>query len=160
MAVDKNDYVKELNIMDETEKLYDHENSNANQVPEVLEIDNEENAINYTNTRRCWNQVETTIDNAFVYNVALEIMEEDLEPRSIGECCRRDDWPKWKDTIQSELDSLAKREVFGLIVQTLEGVKPVGYKWIFMRKINEIQKKDWKELSFDEKRAGMVYLNI
>ena len=32
---------------------------------------------------------------------------------------------------------LAKHEVFRPIVQTLEGVKPIGYKWIFVRKHNE-----------------------
>jgi hypothetical protein len=35
------------------------------------------------------------------------------------------------------LNSLAKREVFGPVVQTLEGVSPVGYKWVFVRKCNE-----------------------
>ena len=62
---------------------------------------------------------------------------EDLEPKSVEDCRRRNDWPKWKDAIQAELNYLAKREVFGSVVQTPEGVKPVGYKWIFVRKRNE-----------------------
>ncbi|KAM6594225.1 hypothetical protein CsatA_001928 [Cannabis sativa] len=33
------------------------------------------------------------------------------------------------ESIQEKLNSLAKRKVFGPIVQTPEGVKPVGYKW-------------------------------
>ena len=45
--------------------------------------------------------------------------------------------PKWKDAIQAELASLEKREVFGPIIQTPEGIKPVGYKWVFVRKRNE-----------------------
>ena len=63
------------------------------------------------------------IDNAFAYNVALDIMNEneDHEPRSVDECRRRPDWPKWKDAIQCELDSLAKRKAFGPVVQTPEG---------------------------------------
>ncbi|RVW79949.1 Retrovirus-related Pol polyprotein from transposon TNT 1-94 [Vitis vinifera] len=36
-----------------------------------------------------------------------------------------------------ELNSLTKREVFGPVVQTPEDVKPVGYKWVFVRKRNE-----------------------
>ena len=66
-------------------------------------------------------------------------MEEskDLEPKSVEECRRRNDWPKLKDAIQTELNCLAKREVFGPVVQTPEGVKPVGYKWVFVRKRNE-----------------------
>jgi len=33
----------------------------------------------------------------------------------------------WKEAIQAELNSLAKHEVFGYVVQTPEGVSPVGY---------------------------------
>jgi hypothetical protein len=35
------------------------------------------------------------------------------------------------------LNSLAKHEVFELVVQTPKCVSPVGYKWIFVRKCNE-----------------------
>ncbi|KAL0447991.1 UNVERIFIED_CONTAM: Retrovirus-related Pol polyprotein from transposon TNT 1-94, partial [Sesamum latifolium] len=42
-----------------------------------------------------------------------------------------------KKTIQDELDSRNKREVFGPITPTPKGVKPVGYKWVFVRKRNE-----------------------
>ena len=57
-------------------------------------------------------------------------MEErqDLEPKSVEEFRHRNDWPKWKDVIQAELNCLTKREVFGYVVQTPEGVKLVGYK--------------------------------
>jgi len=43
----------------------------------------------------------------------------------------------WKEAIQAELNSLAKREVFGPRVQTLEGVSSVGYMWVFVWKRNE-----------------------
>ncbi|KAD3641863.1 hypothetical protein E3N88_31087 [Mikania micrantha] len=39
--------------------------------------------------------------------------------------------------MQAELDSLNKRKVFGPIVITPKVVKPVGYKWAFVRKRNE-----------------------
>ena len=39
--------------------------------------------------------------------------------------------------MQAELNSLMKREVFGPIVQTPKGIKPIGYKWVFIRKRNE-----------------------
>ena len=48
------------------------------------------------------------------------------------ECRLRNDWPKWKEAIQAELSSLTKREVFEPIVQTLEDVKHVRYKWVFV----------------------------
>ena len=49
----------------------------------------------------------------------------------------RNDWPKWKEVIQAKLNSLTKRELFRPVVQTLEDVKPVGYKWVFVLKRNE-----------------------
>ena len=79
------------------------------------------------------------MDNVFVYDVALNIMKgnEDLEPLSVEECRQRCDWPKWQEAIQSKLNSLAKREVFGLVVQTPSDVKSIGYKWVFVQKRNE-----------------------
>ena len=62
---------------------------------------------------------------------------EDHEPKSISECQQRKDWPLWKDAINAELNSLAKRKVFGPVVHTPEDVKPVGYKWVFVQKRNE-----------------------
>jgi len=64
------------------------------------------------------------VNNVFSYNVALEVMndDEDHEPNSVDECQKRHDWPKWKEAIQSELDSLEKRNVFGPIVKTLENI--------------------------------------
>ena len=35
------------------------------------------------------------------------------------------------------MDSLAKRKVFGPVVPTPNDVKPVGYKWVFVRKRND-----------------------
>ena len=52
-------------------------------------------------------------------------------------CKNRPDWTKWKDAIQAELSSLNKRKVFGPIILTPEAVRPVGYKWVFVRKRNE-----------------------
>ena len=49
----------------------------------------------------------------------------------------RHDWLKWKNTIQTELNSLNKRKVFGPIILTPKAIKLVGYKWVFVRKRNE-----------------------
>ena len=50
------------------------------------------------------------------------------------ECRHRNDCPKWKDVIQAELNSFAKCKVFGPVVLTHEDIKPIGYKWVFLRK--------------------------
>ena len=104
------------------------------QVPETC--DNQEISINYVTTGQRWNRNKINVDDIFAYNVALNIVNdnEDLEPKSVEECRQRDDWPKWKDAIEAELNSLSKHEVFGLIVLTPDGVKPIGYKWVFVRK--------------------------
>ena len=36
-----------------------------------------------------------------------------------------------------QLKSLAKRKVFGLVVQTPTTIHPVGYRWAFVQKRNE-----------------------
>ena len=64
-------------------------------------------------------------------------MDDDCELQSIIECLQRQDWPKWEESIKAELASLAKREVFGPITRIPGNVKPVGYKWVFVRKQNE-----------------------
>jgi len=57
--------------------------------------------------------------------------------RFIEECTQQDDWLKWKETIETKLKSLGKRKVFGPVVRTPKGVKPVGHKWVFVGKRNE-----------------------
>jgi len=39
---------------------------------------------------------EIIIDNIFSYNISLDIIneKEDLEPKSVEECRRKNDWPK------------------------------------------------------------------
>ena len=39
--------------------------------------------------------------------------------------------------MQAELDSLNKRNIFGPIIPIPKTVKPIGYKWVFVRKRNE-----------------------
>ena len=107
------------------------------QVPENCE--NDEISINYVFTGEKWDRNKTIVNEIFAYNVALNIMHKskDLEPRSVEKCRQRNYWPKWEEAMKAELDSLAKREVFGPVVRTPEDVKPVGYKWVFVRKRNE-----------------------
>jgi hypothetical protein len=100
--------------------------------------ENREISINYACLSEIWNRNEIIIDDIFVFAVATEIINsDDIEPRSVDECQRRDNWQKWKEAIQVELDSLTKRKVFGPIVPTPPHVKPVGFKWVFVRKRNE-----------------------
>ena len=79
------------------------------------------------------------INDVFCFAVATKILKEDddHEPCSVDECRIKHDWSKWKEAIQVELDFLAKRKVYGPVVPTPNDVKPVGYKWVFIRKCND-----------------------
>ena len=80
-----------------------------------------------------WIEKKKIIDNTFVYIITLNVMNDNKDHKftSVDECQHGCDWPKWKDTIQTKLNSLEKCEVFGLVVQTLKGVLPTGYKRVF-----------------------------
>ncbi|KAG7527904.1 Reverse transcriptase RNA-dependent DNA polymerase [Arabidopsis suecica] len=99
-------------------------------------IDDNEKSINYIMSGIKWNRKDVDIDEIFAYKVAIEI-NEDHEPTSILECTQRSDWLKWKEAINVELSSLKKRDVFGPILRTPSEIKPVGHKWVFVRKRNE-----------------------
>ncbi|KAG7557098.1 Reverse transcriptase RNA-dependent DNA polymerase [Arabidopsis suecica] len=99
-------------------------------------IDDNEISINYIMSKIKWNRKDVDIDEIFAYKVALE-MNEDHEPTSILECTQRSDWLKWKEAINVELSSLKKRDVFGPTLRTPSEIKPVGHKWVFVRKRNE-----------------------
>ena len=72
--------------------------------PENLEI-----FIGYASLDDILKRNETVINDVFIYAVAADIMSnDDTEPRTVAECQRRTDWPKWKQAIQAELDSLEK----------------------------------------------------
>ncbi|KAL0391926.1 UNVERIFIED_CONTAM: Copia protein [Sesamum radiatum] len=123
-------------------------NVSEDKIPEDFEEDHKRNeqdlddsyemSINYAHNSLGWYRKEIKMNDIFAYSVAVEIMDEDdNDPQTMEECQHRNDWKSWKKAIQDELDSLNKREVFGPIIPTPKGVKPVGYKWVFVRKRNE-----------------------
>ena len=97
---------------------------------------NKEISISFGHTNIDKNETEYT-NEMFSYSVACDIMNDDPEPQSVIECQNRHDWAKWKEAMQAELNSLNKRNVFGSIILTPRNVKPLGYRWIFVRKRNE-----------------------
>ncbi|KAM0997725.1 hypothetical protein ACFX2C_007577 [Malus domestica] len=84
------------NVLDETH------------VPEETTVhESKEISINYACTNELWDQNEIIIDDMFAFAGATEIiLSDDIGPRSVDECKQRQDWPKWKDAIQAELNSL------------------------------------------------------
>ena len=132
-------------------KQNDHEESNIeNQIPEEIQNEqiapeevhvpeNNDISISYVHRGEKWDRNNFDVNNIFAFQVALDIIQndDDPEPQNTNECRQRNDWPKWKEAMQAELHSLIKRDVFGLVVQTPASIKPVGNKWVFVRKRNE-----------------------
>ena len=132
-------------------KQNDHEESNIeNQIPEEIQNEqiaseevhvpeNNEISISYVHRGEKWDRNNFDVNNIFAFQVALDIIQndDDPEPQNTNECRQRNDWPKWRETMQAELYSLIKRDVFGPVVQTPASIKPVGNKWVFVRKRNE-----------------------
>ena len=132
-------------------KQNDHEESNIeNQIPEEIQNEqivpeevqipeNNEISISYVHRGEKWDRNSFDVNNIFAFQVALDIIQndDDPEPQNTNECRQRNDWPKWREAMQAELHSLIKRDVFGPVVQTPASIKPVGNKWVFVRKRNE-----------------------
>ena len=70
---------------------------------EVQTSENNEISMNYVSTGKRWDRTNIVIDNIFAYNVAIGIMQEHeyFEPKFAHECRPRNDWSKWKNTIQA-----------------------------------------------------------
>ena len=113
------------------EEIQNHEDAQV--------LANDEISINYASNGELWDCTKVVVNEVFFFAVATEILKEDddHEPRSVDECRSKRDWSKWKEAIKVEFDSLAKRKVFGPIVPTPNDVRPVGYKWVFVRKRND-----------------------
>jgi hypothetical protein len=56
-----------------------------------------------------WNYNEIRVDEIFAYAIVIEVINEEYYvPKTLEECMHRNDWPKWKDALKAELDSLEK----------------------------------------------------
>ena len=53
---------------------------------------------------------DIVINNIFVFQVALDIIRNDKDPKPQNKekCRHRNDWPKWKEAMQAELNSFIK----------------------------------------------------
>jgi hypothetical protein len=96
----------------------------------------DEIAINYVETGETYDRKATNVNIYFSEKIA-EDLQNDLDPKTMVECTKRSDWIKWKAAIEAELASLYKREVFSAEMPTPHDIFPVGYKWVFIWKLNE-----------------------
>ena len=66
------------------------------QVPKNSEI-----SISYVHKGDKWDRNNIVINNIFAFQVALDIIrtDEDPKPQNVEECRNRNDWPKWKEAM-------------------------------------------------------------
>ena len=120
--------------------------------PEKIQVpENNEISINYVHTREIldWNKI--VIHKVFAFKVTFDITRSDdeIEPQTVKECRHRNDWPIWKESIQTELKSLVKREVFGPIVHKYKGVMLVDISGLLL-------KNEMRTMKFIQHKAQLV----
>jgi hypothetical protein len=91
---------------------------------------------NYIDSGESYNRKSIIVDINFSTTIANNFLN-DHDPKTMAECEKRSNRPKWKDAIQVELASLNKQKVFTKPIPTPPKVFPVGFKWVFIRKRNE-----------------------
>jgi hypothetical protein len=109
-----------------SEHLDSHVLGNHKESSRVHEI-----STNYIDSGESFNHKSTIVDTYFSATIADTLLN-DHDPRTIVECEKRSDWPKWKEAIQAELASLNKRKAFTEAIPTPPKVFPVGFKWVFL----------------------------
>jgi hypothetical protein len=114
-----------------SEHLDSHVLGNHEEPSRVHEI-----STNYINSGESFNRKSMIVDTYFSATIADTLLN-DHDPRTIVECEKRSDWPKWKEAIHAELASLNKRKVFTEAIPTPPKVFLVGFKWVFLWKRNE-----------------------
>ncbi|KAK8597114.1 hypothetical protein V6N12_065590 [Hibiscus sabdariffa] len=61
------------------------------------------------------------------------ILVDQDEPKTYQEAMSSPDSKKWLEAMRSEMDSMSENQVWTL-VEPLEGIKPIGCKWVFKKK--------------------------
>jgi hypothetical protein len=75
---------------------------NHNESTRVNEI-----STNYIDSGESYNRKSIIVDINFSTTIANNLLN-DHDPKTMAECEKCSDWPKWKDAIQVELASLNK----------------------------------------------------
>ena len=93
---------------------------------------------------RCRKRAKTS--KSFGPNFLTYMLED--EPQSFKEAISTSEAPFWKEAINSEIESILQNHTWEL-VDLSPGCEPLGYKWIFKRKLKD-------DGSIDKYRARLV----
>jgi hypothetical protein len=122
--------------------VYITEQARRSEDPDSLVLENhdefhgvQEISINYTSSRELLDCTTMVVNSCF--STMVTDLLNDPDPKTMAECKQHSDWIKWKETIEVELDSLRKREVFSNVIPTPPRTYPAGFKRGFIQKRNE-----------------------
>jgi hypothetical protein len=96
----------------------------------------EEIFINYTSSEKVYD-CNTSIANLCFPTIIAESFLNDPDSKTMAECKKHLDWNKWKEAIETELNSLKKRKMFTEVMHTPPRTFPVGFEWVFVQKRNK-----------------------
>jgi hypothetical protein len=86
----------------------------------------EEISINYTRSKKVYDR-NTTIAKLCFSTIIAESFLNDPDPKNMAECKKRSDRNKWKEAIETELNSLKKRKMFIEVTPTPPRTFHVGF---------------------------------
>jgi hypothetical protein len=86
--------------------------------------------INYTSSGELFDRTTMIVNSGFSTMVADLLNNPD--PKIMAECKQCSDRIKWKEAIETELNSLRKREVFSNVIPTPPRTHPIRFKWVFI----------------------------
>ncbi|KAE8255552.1 hypothetical protein A4X13_0g3000 [Tilletia indica] len=67
-----------------------------------------------------------------------------IEPKTLAEAKTREDWPKWEEGMEAEIDSLKSMETW-ILTKLPPGRKPIGCRWTYKLKLDtEGKATRWK----------------
>jgi hypothetical protein len=101
-----------------TQARYINENARTSKNHDDIVLGNHETSkgiqeisINYISSGEVYDRSTIIVNSCFSTVIAKNILA-DLDPKTMAECKRCSDWNKWKESIEVELNSLKKRNVF------------------------------------------------
>lgn len=108
----------------------------TNMLTVPLQNNNEEISPNYANTGNIWTRNDVDTNESFTLLISQTISIDSTDPKTVNEAQQQSDWPLWENAINSELDSLIARQVFGKLIQPTSDINLTGYRIIVVRKRN------------------------
>lgn len=102
-----------------------------------VSTDNEEISITYKHTGNIYQRQELKLNERFAYAVIQDITNAIPDPHTIKEAQKQAYWPQWQAAINTKMDALIKRQVFGPFKNATADTDYTDSRFTFLKKRNE-----------------------